>query len=117
MEDTVSNKIRDHFSEQETIDLVAKLVSFPSHEGVENQETETAKYIYDFFIREGIEAELIPVEDGRCNVIATLKGTGGGKTLLLTGTYRYRSALRYAREIPMKPESKTAACMAAERWI
>ncbi len=85
MEDIISKKIRDHFSERETIDLITKLVGFPSHEGIENQETETAKYIYDFFAREGIEAELIPVEDGRCNVIATLKGTGGGKTLLLTG--------------------------------
>jgi len=73
------------FSEQETIDLLAKLVSFPSHEGIENQETETAKYIYDFFISEGIEAKLIPVEDGRCNVIARLKGTGKGKALLFTG--------------------------------
>ncbi len=85
MEDTVSKKIQGHFSEQEAIDLITKLVGFPSHEGIESQETETAKYIYDFFAREGIEAELIPVEDGRCNVIATLRGTGGGKTLLLTG--------------------------------
>jgi acetylornithine deacetylase/succinyl-diaminopimelate desuccinylase len=85
MEETVRKTITGYFSEQETIDLLAKLISFPSHEGIENQETEVAKYIYDFFNKEGIEAELIPVEDGRCNVIATLKGTGGGKTLLLTG--------------------------------
>ncbi|HVI39081.1 MAG TPA: M20 family metallopeptidase [Anaerovoracaceae bacterium] len=85
MEDAVSKKITNYFSEQETIDLLAKLVSFPSHEGIENQETEVAKYIYDFFIREGFEAELIPVEDGRCNVIARMRGTGEGKTLLFTG--------------------------------
>jgi acetylornithine deacetylase/succinyl-diaminopimelate desuccinylase family protein len=85
MEDAVNRKITNYFTEQETIDLVAKLVSFPSHEGIENQETEVAKHIYDFFIREGIEVELIPVEEGRCNVIATLKGTGGGKTLMFTG--------------------------------
>lgn len=85
MEDTVRKMILKHFSEQETINLLTKLVSFPSHEGIENQETEVARYIYDFFTREGIGAELIPVEDGRCNVIATLKGTSGGKTLLFTG--------------------------------
>ena len=85
MDNAVRKAISSYFSEQETIDLLTKLVSFPSHEGIENQETEVAKYIYDFFIREGIGVELIPVEDGRCNVIATLKGTGGGKTLLLTG--------------------------------
>lgn len=77
--------ILNYFSEQEVIDLLIKLVSIPSHEGIENQESETAGAIYDFFVREGIDAELIPVVDGRCNVIATLRGTGGGKTLLLTG--------------------------------
>lgn len=85
MKNAVSEMIADHFTEQEIIDLITKLVGFPSHEGIENQETETAKYIYDFFIEEEIEAELIPVVDGRCNVVATLKGTGGGKTLLFTG--------------------------------
>ena len=81
----VLKKIKESFSEQEIIDLLTKLVSFPSHEGIKNQETETAEYIHDFFICEGIEAELIPVQDGRFNVIAALKGTGRGKTLLLTG--------------------------------
>ena len=78
-------KISGHFSEKETSDLIAELVACPSHEGIENQETETARHIYDFFIKEGMEAELIPVEDGRCNVVATLAGTGGGKNLLFTG--------------------------------
>lgn len=85
MESAVRNTIANYFSEQETVDLLARMVGFPSHEGIENQETEVARYIYDFFIREGIGAELIPVADRRCNVIATLKGTGGGKTLLFTG--------------------------------
>src|SRR5665648_316684 len=77
--------IKEHFSEKETIELIKKLVSSPSHEGIENQETEVANHIYDFFVKEGIEAEIIPVCDGRCNVIARLKGKGTGKTLLLTG--------------------------------
>lgn len=85
MKEVVSKTIAKYFTEQETIDLLAKLVSFPSHEGIENQETEVAKCIYGFFIREGIEAELVPVVDGRCNVIARLKGTGEGKSLLFTG--------------------------------
>jgi len=85
MDTELIKKISDHFSEQETIDLIAELVACPSHEGIENQETETARRIYDFFIKEGMEAELIPVKDGRCNVIARLKGTGGGKNLLFTG--------------------------------
>jgi len=85
MENAVSKTITKYFSEQETIDLLAKLVSSPSHDGIVNQETEVAKSIYDFFTKEGIEAELIPVINGRCNVIAKLKGTGNGKSLLFTG--------------------------------
>ena len=85
MKDHVDCSISDFFSEEETVDLLKKLVSFPSHEGIPNQETETAAYIYEFFKKEGIEAELIPVIDGRYNVIAKLKGSGGGKSLLFTG--------------------------------
>ena len=85
MGEMLSKTISNYFSEEETVDLLTKLVSFPSHEGIENQETETAKHICEFFLREGIEAELIPVEDGRCNVIAKMKGTGGGRSLLFTG--------------------------------
>jgi acetylornithine deacetylase/succinyl-diaminopimelate desuccinylase len=85
MKDTAANSLMQYFTEQEVVELLAALVSFPSHEGIENQETKTAEYIQKFFLREGIQAELIPVEDGRCNVIAVLKGTGEGKSLLFTG--------------------------------
>lgn len=85
MENDVNSRIANYISEREITELLAELVSFPSHDGIENQETAVARYIYDFFVREGFEAELIPVVDGRCNVIATMKGTGGGRTLLFTG--------------------------------
>lgn len=85
MANEAAGRIANYYSEEEVVGLLTKLVGIPSHEGVENQETEVAEYIYNFFVREGIEAELVPVEDGRCNVIATLKGIGGGKTLLFTG--------------------------------
>lgn len=85
MSEDLVRRIQEHFSEEETIELIKKLVSSPSHEGIINQETEVANLIYDFFVKEGIEAEIIPVCDGRCNVIGKLKGNGTGKTLLLTG--------------------------------
>lgn len=85
MAEDLNQMIKDHFSEKETIELIEKLVSSPSHEGIENQETGVAIHIHDFFTTEGIAAELIPVCNGRCNVIARLKGKGTGKTLLLTG--------------------------------
>lgn len=85
MSEDLDQMIKEHFSEKETIELIKKLVSSPSHEGIENQETGVANHIYDFFTKEGIEAEIIPVCDGRCNIVARLKGKGTGKTLLLTG--------------------------------
>lgn len=85
MKELISNRASTYFSEGEAFDLLKKLVGIPSHEGILNQETEVAKAIYDFFIKEGIEAELFPVTDGRCNIIARMKGTGDGKSLLFTG--------------------------------
>lgn len=70
---------------EEIIDLIMDLVKIPSYPGISNQETKVAEYFYDLFVRNGIEAEVIPVVDGRCNIVATLKGHGGGKKLLLTG--------------------------------
>ena len=78
-------KINQVISEEETVNVIRTLVSIPSYAGVENQESGVAKYIYDFFITEGIKAEIVPVVDGRNNVIARIKGKGKGKTLLLTG--------------------------------
>jgi acetylornithine deacetylase/succinyl-diaminopimelate desuccinylase len=75
----------EYVSEKEVVDLLARLVGFPSHEGVPERETAVASYIRDFFLDEGIEAETVPVTDGRCNVVARLRGKGGGKSLLFAG--------------------------------
>lgn len=81
----VINSIKKVISEEEIISVIKKLVKLPSYTGIKNQESGVAEYIYNFFKAEGIEAKIIPVVDGRSNVIAVLKGKGGGKTLLLTG--------------------------------
>ena len=81
----LSSKIMEVVSQDELINMLLEIVSIPSYKGVENQETEVAKYIKSVFDKEGIECYLEEVADGRCNVIATLKGTGVGKTLLLNG--------------------------------
>ncbi len=72
-------------SEKEIIRWIEELVARPSHSGVKGQETATAAYIHDLFQKEGISSELIPVADGRCNVVARLEGRGGGRSLLFTG--------------------------------
>lgn len=78
-------KIKSSISESEVVEIIKKLVEIPSYPGIENQETKVAQCIKGIFEKEGISANVIPVTEGRCNVIAKLKGTGNGKSLLLTG--------------------------------
>ena len=85
MSEELLRKLKANFSENELIDIIGGLVKIPSHPGIENQESGVAQLIYKIFKKEGIDAEIIPVVDGRSNVVATIKGTGKGKTLLLTG--------------------------------
>jgi acetylornithine deacetylase or succinyl-diaminopimelate desuccinylase len=81
MKETVFNLI----STDELVGMASDLVRCPSYDGVPNQETETARRIKALFDAEDIPCELDEVRDGRCNVYATLKGTGGGRKLMLSG--------------------------------
>src|SRR5215467_7323753 len=46
-------------------------------------EAKVAAYIADWLDRTGAEVEVVEVEPGRPNVLARLRGTGGGPTLCL----------------------------------
>lgn len=48
-------------------------------------EGEIAEYLRTWMIGCGLETELVEVEPGRPNVVGVLKGTGGGKSLMLNG--------------------------------
>ncbi|TRO51940.1 ArgE/DapE family deacylase, partial [Candidatus Bathyarchaeota archaeon] len=48
-------------------------------------ETEIAEYISDWMNGLGLETNLVEVENGRPNVVGVLKGTGGGKSIMLNG--------------------------------
>ena len=93
MTEAWSRRIAENIKKEEIIGLITDLVGCPSHEGIERQETDTAAKIFDFFKKEGIPTELVPVVDGRCNVIARIKGSSGGRSLLLTGPYGYGAAV------------------------
>lgn len=78
-------RLKDVITEEEVIGFISELVKIPSYSGMEKQENEVAEFIHYTFIKEGIISELIEVEKERYNVVATLKGKGKGKNLLLTG--------------------------------
>lgn len=78
-------RIEEFYSVDELIKLTQSLIQLPSHKDVQGREKEVAKYIYDFCIANDLEAEIIPVDGERSNVIAYLRGDGTGKTLMLNG--------------------------------
>jgi acetylornithine deacetylase len=67
---------------QDLVDIGKQLVSFPSFKG---DETPLARYLAEWLDQRGYAVELDEVEPGRFQVIATLKGLGGGKSLMLNG--------------------------------
>lgn len=85
MDTKILNKIKSSINEEEVLEIIRKLVNIPSHPGIENQETGVAKYIKLILREEGIAADVIPISEGRCNIVARIIGTGEGKNLLLAG--------------------------------
>ncbi len=77
--------IDEFYSLNELIELTQELIRIPSHKDAPGREEKVAKHIYSFCIENGLEAELLPVEGERCNVIAYVRGDSTGKTLMLNG--------------------------------
>jgi acetylornithine deacetylase/succinyl-diaminopimelate desuccinylase family protein len=81
----LKEKLSAVISEEELKDKIMDIVRIPTYLGVPGQETPAAEYVKSICDAEGIECTVQEVEDGRSNVYARLKGTGGGKTLLFNG--------------------------------
>jgi acetylornithine deacetylase len=79
---TLKEAILAHVVPDEVIALTKDIVRIPSYTA---DETEVARFLHGFFQREGFESELQEVDPGRFQTIARLKGTGGGKDLMLNG--------------------------------
>ncbi|MFQ5789183.1 MAG: M20 family metallopeptidase [Acidobacteriota bacterium] len=67
---------------EELLDFAEELVRIPSFT---TEETEAARFLHDFFRREGFDSELQEVDPGRFQTIARLPGRGGGESLMLNG--------------------------------
>ncbi len=78
---------RDLINEIDTsaaLEFLAAMIRFKSYSG-EPGETELARFMVEHMTALGLESTLQPVEAERLNAIGTLKGTGGGKSLLFNG--------------------------------
>ena len=66
----------------EVLALAKDLVRIKSYT---TEETPVARFLHDFFQRQGFESRLQEVDPGRFQTIARLPGAGGGKSLMLNG--------------------------------
>src|SRR5205809_1079764 len=71
-----------HIDARELVDLAGALIRIPSFK---TEETPVALFLQDFFRARGYDVELQEIEPGRFQTIATLRGTGGGASLMLNG--------------------------------
>ena len=66
------------------LNFLAEMIRFKSYSG-EPGEVDLARFMVDAMKKLGLEADLLPVPKNRFNAIGTLKGKGGGKSLLFNG--------------------------------
>lgn len=82
--DELVSRALQHLDENELVSLLQRMVQFRSY-SAGGEEGDIAKYVAAYTSEMGLEAELDEVEPNRFNVISSLRGTGGGKSLMFNG--------------------------------
>ena len=82
MASDVAQKILDAVDRDEMLGLAQELVKIPSFK---TEESDVARFLGEYLGQRGYEVQLQEVEPGRFQTVATLKGSGGGKSLMLNG--------------------------------
>ena len=77
-----TQKVLDAVDWDAMVGLAQDLIRTPSYK---TEETDAARLLGDYFRERGYEVEMQEVEPGRFQTIAVLRGTGGGKSLMLNG--------------------------------
>src|SRR2546422_6758561 len=89
-----------HVDRQELIDLAGALIRIPSFK---TEETPVALFLKEFFGERGYQVDVQEIEPGRLQTIATLRGTGGGASLMLNGHTDINALTRRWRRDPWTP--------------
>lgn len=80
--DAATRAVLAQVDRQALIDLASALIRIPSFK---TEETPVARFLDAFFRERGYDVNLQAIEPGRLQTIATLRGTGGGASLMLNG--------------------------------
>ena len=92
------------------LDLAQDMVRIPSFK---TEESDLAHFLAEFLEPRGYQVELQEVDPGRFQTIATLKGSGGGKSLMLNGHIDMTPSQWAGIETPGLPPLKATAYSAA----
>ena len=100
MDQSVVERVLAQVDEEAIVNLASDLIRIPSFK---TEETPVAVFLADFFRARGYRVDLQEVEPGRFQTIATLKGVGGGGSLMLNGHTDINSLSRRWRRDPWTP--------------
>src|SRR3982074_1539764 len=89
-----------HVDSRELVDLASALIRIPSFK---TEETPVAMFLENFFRSRGSDVALQEIEPGRLQTIATLRGTGGGASLMLNGHTDINALTRRWKRDPWTP--------------
>jgi len=78
----VQKKVLDRIDDEEIVRLASDLIRIPSFT---TEETPCAEWIANYLGDQGLSPELQEIEPGRKQTVARLRGTGGGRSIMLNG--------------------------------
>lgn len=96
----MKNRVFEHINSDDLVALASDYIRIPSFKG---EETPLARHMADWFLERGYEVDYDEVEPGRFQTIATLKGKGGGKSLMFNGHLDINSMTRGWDRDPWTP--------------
>ncbi|WP_026894478.1 M20 family metallopeptidase [Clostridiisalibacter paucivorans] len=75
----------DFISKEEILSLITDLIRVEGHKDTEKRESDVARFIKNYFEKEGISTEIDIIEENRPNVYGYLKGKTDGINLMFNG--------------------------------
>src|SRR5215813_6873354 len=98
--DAPTRAVLSHVDARELIELASDLIRIPSFK---TEETPVARFLEKLFRGRGYEVDLQEIEPGRFQTIATLRGTGGGASIMLNGHTDINALTRRWKRDPWTP--------------
>lgn len=100
MDTTVAQRVLAQVNEREIIELAGDLIRIPSFCP---DETPAARFVAAYLEKRGYKIDLQEVEPGRFQTIGTLRGAGGGRSLMFNGHLDINSLMLGGTRDPWTP--------------